>query len=249
MALITEAIARRNYVKEENSLCCSRSDRFTPSAREYISDKGIKLIYSEDKIDEKVEVTSKKEVTETVSTNKYVCKYTGGTIENKPEHMTQLHGNVLVYKFNKVIKLRGRLDSLHATALAVGTQINGNKEFEEDYSDICKFMKNILIAEFTNSPLENINLLGFNENELRQRSHNPKKYFGCDHLFGIDNTFDEKTILLNKIRAEVREVEILAVEAYFKDGVVEREDIIKALNRLSSAVYLTMLKAKGGKYE
>ncbi len=258
MALITEAIARKNYNKEKNILICSRSDKFTPSAREFITDRGVELKFSEeetlDNIIDKALSENKdnnnvvEEKNETPK-QKYICKYTGGVLDYKPEHMTQLHNNVLVYKFDKRVELRGKLDSLQANFIDASVQLEGNDEFFKDFDDLINYVKNILISEFTNQTLSNLLLLGLTENELREHSHNPKKYFGCDHLFGIDRSFNKKTILLNRLRAEVREVEILAVKAFFKDGVLEREDMIKALNRLSSGVYLGMLKAESGRYE
>ena len=55
---------------------------------------------------------------------------------------------------------------------------------------------------------------------------------------------------LNMVRTQVRETELAAVEAFFDptEGL-QREDIIKALNRMSSAVYVMMCRLKAGKYE
>ncbi len=262
MALITEAIARKNYEKEKNIIVCSRADKFTPSAREFITDRGIELKFIEDgaldtiidkalsveKQDNEISASVANEVNEKPK-QKYICKYTGGVLDYKPEHMTQLHNNVLVYKFDKRVELRGKLDSLQANFIDASVQLDGNEEFFNDFDDLIVYVKSILTSEFTNQTLSNLLLLGLTDNELREHSHDPKKYFGCDHLFGIDRSFNRKTILLNRLRAEVREVEILAVKTFFKEGVVEREDIIKALNRLSSGVYLAMLKAESGRYE
>ena len=55
---------------------------------------------------------------------------------------------------------------------------------------------------------------------------------------------------LNLVRTQVRETELAAVEAFFDPTKgPEREDILTALNRLSSAVYVMMCRLKAGKYE
>ena len=49
-------------------------------------------------------------------------------------------------------------------------------------------------------------------------------------------------------RAQVREVELAAAEAFTQENKIFRPDIIQALNRLSSAVYIMMLKQGSGCY-
>ena len=73
-------------------------------------------------------------------------------------------------------------------------------------------------------------------------SHHPKEYFGCDHIF-VNCDMPFTVIKLNLIRTAVREVEIVAYEALKS----EREDLIKLLNRMSSAIYILMLMAHTGK--
>jgi len=46
-----------------------------------------------------------------------------------------------------------------------------------------------------------------------------------------------------------RECEVAAVDAFYKEGKTERVDMLKALNRLSSILYLMMLKANNGDYK
>ena len=56
-------------------------------------------------------------------------------------------------------------------------------------------------------------------------------------------------IKLNEMRALSRELEIKGVEAFVKEnGTIERRDILLALNRLSSAIYIMMLRGVTGEY-
>ena len=58
-----------------------------------------------------------------------------------------------------------------------------------------------------------------------------------------------RVIDINYLRALSRECELSAVDAFYKEGKVERLDMLKALNRLSSILYLMMLKANNGDYK
>jgi ethanolamine utilization cobalamin adenosyltransferase len=50
-------------------------------------------------------------------------------------------------------------------------------------------------------------------------------------------------IALNELRAQVREAELSAARAFSEpDGACSREDIVMALNRLSSLFYVLMFK-------
>ncbi|MCL1952584.1 MAG: cobalamin adenosyltransferase, partial [Oscillospiraceae bacterium] len=50
-------------------------------------------------------------------------------------------------------------------------------------------------------------------------------------------------LALNFLRTQVRETELAAANAFcLEGGAVERPDLLEALNRMSSAVYLLFLK-------
>ena len=53
---------------------------------------------------------------------------------------------------------------------------------------------------------------------------------------------------LNRCRCAARAVELAAAEAFAdRDGLPTRPDILKALNRMSSMLYILMLQAKAEK--
>lgn len=55
--------------------------------------------------------------------------------------------------------------------------------------------------------------------------------------------------LLNTLRANIREAEVIAVDAFMHDEKrMERLDIIQALNRMSSALHIMMCKYLAGEY-
>ena len=82
---------------------------------------------------------------------------------------------------------------------------------------------------------------------LRERSHYPQKYYGQGH-FQPDFGDGEALLWLNRLRTEIRRTELLCCAAFSdRDGRLTRQDLGKALNRLSSYCYLLMIgeKARG----
>jgi len=175
----------------------------------------------------------------------------GSRLENKPEHLTALRGNLLVPKNHPQIKFRGMLDAFEADVVSAQVAFVrlGLTKGVADLGQILAFVKQILRAEVLDQPLEDLNLLGLSDTELREHSHHPKQYYGIPH-FAATAEDGEAVVLLNQLRTRVRQAELAAYDAFTLDGatVPTRIDIIRALNRLSSAVYLMMFKAKTGEY-
>ncbi|MEG0584640.1 MAG: cobalamin adenosyltransferase, partial [Cetobacterium sp.] len=68
-------------------------------------------------------------------------------------------------------------------------------------------------------------------------------------LFDISVKNNIIVLKLNELRALSREMEIAGVEAFTEvNGVVQRKDLLKAFNRLSSGIYIMMLKGEKGEY-
>jgi ethanolamine utilization cobalamin adenosyltransferase len=69
------------------------------------------------------------------------------------------------------------------------------------------------------------------------------KYLGHDHLLSEMNQ-GARVARLNLLRAQIREAELYAADVYIaRDFTVTRPDIMRGLNRLSSAVYVLTLLA------
>jgi ethanolamine utilization cobalamin adenosyltransferase len=81
-------------------------------------------------------------------------------------------------------------------------------------------------------------------NDLRKRSHFPQDFYGIPHF--MPEASDGINILrLNRCRCAARQAELMAVHAFSdREGNCTRPDIIKAINRLSSYLYLLMMVEK-----
>jgi ethanolamine utilization cobalamin adenosyltransferase len=251
MSLLTESELRRQLKNTDiKEFEVAKGVIITPSAKQYLHDKNIRLVIVDTLgVNKQCELKTEKE-DEGKIFPKYECLQ-GGYLQEKPEYMTQLYGNKLVPKDHRRIEFRGRIDSLQSKILE--TQVLASKLKNEgvtkDLDEILTFVRNILRAEVLEEKLPEFSLLGMSENDLREMSHDPKKYFNMEH-FMPSYKMGEIIVALNSIRSNIREVEIYGFKAFKNiDGEITRNDIMRYLNRLSSCLYIMMFKFQSGKYK
>lgn len=168
----------------------------------------------------------------------------------KPEHMTCLRGDVLVYKDHPRIAFRGAIDSLEAEIIVfqIIAEQKGLRKLTEDLEEIIRVIRRLLRCEVSGEPVGELVIQGLSTEELRAHSHHPSQYYGMRHFLPTCR-HGEIVAYLNKLRTRARETELMAYKAFKKeDGEVEREDIITVLNRLSSLFWIMMFKYLTGKY-
>jgi len=168
----------------------------------------------------------------------------------KPEHMTHLRTGALVTKTHPVIAYRGQLDLFQCEL--VEAQSFFHHEGEEGLllklEEISVFCRQLMVSEVKQEPFQWTTLIGLTAEELRDRSHHPRKYFGIDHT-PLSYTHGAIVAKLHHLRAKSREVELYANRAFTDDetGACSRTDLIQALNRLSSAFYILACEVRGRK--
>lgn len=257
MRVVTEEILRtlskdsqveEIYVKEDALI--------TPSAKEYINQHGIEIIYGdEERITEGKKPSEKKlspkdyPKKDLKKAVRHISYYSGKEYESKPEYMTHLYGNQLVYKNDPRIRFRGKLDSFQSSLVLLQKKAHmaGEEKLLEDLGRLLELSREILRCEVLDEPLEDLDLFGYSDQELREASHNPKRYFGVEHITP-DYEMDILILLLNKLRSDVRELEIYAIDAFEKRDGYERQDILQALNRFSSIIYVVLYRHLTDKY-
>ena len=112
--------------------------------------------------------------------------------------------------------------------------------------EILAFARVLLRCEVLNEPVPAGKLCGLTEAEIRSHSHRPQDFYNQPHFMptAADGTV---IIYLNKCRCTARDVELRAVAAFTDcDGNPTRSDLLRALNRLSSMLYILMIRAKQG---
>jgi ethanolamine utilization cobalamin adenosyltransferase len=167
----------------------------------------------------------------------------GGLFERKPEDLTHLRGRQLVRKDHPVIVWRGRLDVFCARlmeAQALG-QREGRSDFVDELQEILEFCRRLLRAELKGLAMEDFRLLGLTPRDLRERSHHPDRFFGHPHVL-MSYEMGPLPVALNALRAEIRIVETAAAAAFGAPGRHPRDDLILALNRLSSLFYIMVYR-------
>ena len=200
-----------------------KGDQLTSTARDYLRRERIEILPGSQARPERYRLLS------------------GGYAEEKPEHMTHLNGEVLVPKTHPRIRFRGKMDTLEAE-LILCQRIPGAPEMA--LGEILTLARKILRCDVLDEPLIWDTLCGLSEQEQRMRSHMPQDYYGQPHF--MPQASDGSVIAgLNRARCFAREAELAAVEAFSdREGNLIREDIPKALNRMSSMLYLLMIQEK-----
>ena len=166
----------------------------------------------------------------------------GGILREKPEHMTHLNAEVLVPKTHPRIAFRGAMDTLEAALLLTAAESDGN--IRTQLTEALAYARYLLGQEVLGEAIVCKALGGMEEHQLRERSHRPQDFYGKPHF--MPETEDGKTLLLvNFARCAARRAELAAVEAFSdKEGQPQRIDLLQALNRLSSFLYLIMIQLK-----
>ena len=254
--ILTEAELRSGTVKREGNRIFVSSDTFvTELAKEYIFTHALELVKTET-----IPASSsggsfgKGVMSYTPIASKGAAKFvdynTGKGYAEKPEHMTHLRGNLLVPKHDARILFRGKLDSLEA--LIMQTQITaeecGYPAIAEELDEVMNFVQHILACEVKDEALPEISLFGMDSAALRYASHHLTEVFGIQHSVP-HYSMGKICVALNTLRTFIRETELAAAAAFTEGTTVTRPDIIEALNRLSSCVYIMFCKKVSGKYD
>lgn len=172
------------------------------------------------------------------------CQLCGQPVKQKPDALTHLDGKTLVPKNDPRIRLRGKLDS--AIAYAVWAQAELDPRERESIlaswlADVRSGLGNVLRAEVTGEYLAPVRMGDLDEEAIHRLSHDPLRYFGHDHI--VPEASQGTTLArLNLLRVQIREAELAAADVYIdREFNVLRPDLMQALNRLSSAVYVLMM--------
>ena len=166
----------------------------------------------------------------------------GGFLSEKPEHMTHLHGDVLVPKTHPRIAFRGAMDTLETELMLC--QLVVEPDIRKDLGEILALARTLVRCEVLEEPVPEGKLCGLTEEEQRQRSHRPQDFYGQPHF--MPEYADGAAILqVNRARCAARDAELKAVAAFTDpEGNPTRVDILRALNRMSSMIWILMIRMK-----
>ena len=203
-----------------------KEDRLTPSARDWLTRERIPVLSGEEA---------------------KIAQYKlpgGGFCTEKPEYMTHLHGDVLVRKTHPRIAFRGAVDTLEAELILCQLAAN---HLRAPVEEILVQVRQLIRCDVLEEPVPEQKLCGLTEEEIRRHSHFPQEYYGQPHF--MPEASDGMVMArLNRARCAAREAELAAVTAFSdREGNPTRPDILRALNRMSSMLYLLMIQEKSKK--
>ena len=226
--LYTEESVKANLRNREGRrvFYLGKGDTLTPGARDWLRQEKIEILPAEQARPQRYRLLS------------------GGYTEEKPEHMTHLNGEVLVPKTHPRIAFRGAMDTLEGSLILA--QITAG-ELAPQIGEVLALARKLIRCDVLEEPLRQETLCGLTEAEQRERSHRPQDFYGQAHF--MPEWTDGKLVLaLNKCRCAARAAELAAAAAFTdENGNCTRLDLLQALNRMSSMIYILMIREKSGK--
>lgn len=253
---ITESWLRDNFsLTPGTEVHLPAAGRLTPAARTMLEERQIRVKYVDeagrtfrdiegDGNEGEADRVRVHPLTGTAQRDAAACQLCGQPVVHKPDALTHLDGQTLVPKNDPRIRLRGKLDSAIAYAVWVQAELDERERasmLASWLADVRSGLGNALRAEVTGELLPPVRMGELDEEAIHRLSHDPMRYFGHDHILP-EAALGTTIARLNLLRAQVREAEIAAADVYIdREFNVLRPDLMQALNRLSSAVYVLMM--------
>lgn len=247
---ITENWLREHHsLSEGTELHLPADARLTPAARTLIEARRLAVkfhdgqgsLYRESETAEAAALEPVHGLTGSSERTVAYCQLCHQPAVRKPEGMTHLNAHELVAKNDPRLRLRAQLDAAIAQAVWLQLELIEPAELTLWLGDIRSVLGQVMRADVLGEALGGFAIGGLDDDTLHRLSHAPLKYLGHDHLVP-ELAQGRACVLLNLLRAKVREVEITAAEVYMGAGFqLQRKDLLHALNRLSSALYVAML--------
>ncbi|MDF7679232.1 ethanolamine utilization cob(I)yrinic acid a,c-diamide adenosyltransferase EutT [Enterobacteriaceae bacterium ESL0689] len=242
---ITETWLRANHTLSEGSEIHLPADaRLTPSARELLESRHLRVKFLDEQgrmfiDDEQHHPHPVHGLTSSDTHPKACCELCRQEVVKKPDTLTHLTASKMVAKSDPRLGFRAALDS--TIAMAVWLQVELDETWQPWLEDVRSRLGNIMRADAVNEPLSEQSIVGLSEDDLHRLSHQPLRYLDHDHLVP-EARHGRVAALLNLLRVKVRETETIAAQVFINASFeVLRPDILQALNRLSSTVYVMMI--------
>ena len=227
--LYTEEMVRQNLRNREGKrvFYLGKGDTLTPGARDWLTKERVGVLPAE------------------MAKPEHYRLLSGAILQEKPEQMTHLCGDILVPKTHPRIRFRGAVDSLEAELLWCSLHAQG--QLRKELEEVLSAARMLIRCDVLEEPVPEGKLCGLTEQEIRSRSHRPQEYYGQAH-FMPEATDGEQILRLNRCRTAARAAELAAAAAFVdENGCAMRADILRSLNRMSSMIYILMIREKAGR--
>ena len=236
--ILTESELRSRWHKDKASLVTVPAGSvLTPSARDFLSAHNIQLC---------LEGGAPVDIGRNAMATAHPPILPSRNVSAKPEHMTHLFGQQLVAKTHPIIAWRGQMDLFDCALVEAQVRLAaaGEDELVKSLEEILRFAQRIMAAQVKQEPFAFDKVCGWDAQQIRDMSHYPDRYFGTPHT-AMHYKDGPVVARLNSLRAKVREVELAGGRAFIdEEGNCERTDIMQALNRLSSLLYVLLCQRR-----
>jgi ethanolamine utilization protein EutL len=180
------------------------------------------------------------------TSGRYRVLATGEWLADKGERLTHLvDDRSLVPKTHARMDLRGKIDLLEGTIFdaQVAADAEGARDLVGELEDVLALTRRIVGAEVTSKPLGEWTMAGMDAARIRWASHHTQELYGVPFMYPAVR-HGAVVAKLYLARATAREAERALLRA-----LPEREDLLTAVNRMSSLLYVLTCKYVAGRYD
>ena len=204
MELLTrEDVRRMSDNGTRGPVVVGRDQKLTPGARDWLAAHKIQAVFPAGREDPAAPTSAK-----------YRTLF-GATLNEKPEHMTHLKGNILVRKDHPRIAFRGMVDALEGELMLAQQASREYPALVKELGEALALVRRLIRCDVLDEPVGELRLCGYDAGQLREYSHYPDKYLGQPHFLPA-YTDGPALLAVNKVRTLVRQTELSAYAA-FKD--------------------------------
>ena len=160
MSLLTEADVRRMSDNgARGPVVVNRDQVLTPGARDYLRERRVEVVYPQRKAEDRPSRESAAQ--RGTAAPKYQTLF-GAALNEKPEHMTHLKGNILVFKDHPRIAFRGMIDLLEAEILLAQQIVAGEGccTLAEELEEVLTFVRRYIRFDVLDEPVGEVRLCG-----------------------------------------------------------------------------------------
>lgn len=171
MALLTEEVVRQmSNGGTRGPVVVSRDDVLTPSARSWLREHRVEVVYPQGR-------AAEGETSAPAGDRARYQTLFGAALDHKPEHMTHLRGNVLVFKDHPRIAFRGYIDLLEAeiTLAQQAAAQEGYRTLCGELEEVLGFVRRFIRFDVLSEPVGEVRVCSLGPEELREQSHYPEK--------------------------------------------------------------------------
>ena len=172
MELLTrEDVRRMSDNGTRGPVVVGRGQRLTPGARDWLAAHKIQAVYP----------VGGDAHNAPSDTPRYQTLF-GAAFNEKPEHMTHLKGNVLVFKDHPRIAFRGMIDALEGEIMLAQQAAIDTPKLVAELGEALDLVRRLIRCDVLDEPVGELKLCGYDAGQLREYSHYPDKYLGQPHF-------------------------------------------------------------------